>query len=413
MAMASSFIDLTQGIPRECITCDGPTCENRAPTKRCSRCRTEYYCSIKCQRARWDEHRPYCVPLEQMIQASDDSVPLDPSIFEKSTVGSDQDHECPICYSQPMDQPVQLKSCRHSFCTRCLVEWQKKARFQSNTVGASPCPLCRQDAENIETTLLEQSHMLASEANMRKSLDEAQRTELREKAIECTDKLLSAPNAHYQAYATKAEILIELGRGKDALDCLDEMIAENKRNMDHPMIKMIQQKEEAEARGDYDESQRLEDACVQLYESEGTIPMRLNLKQKFHLYLSKSKAFQTMEDWENAARCYSSAMMTINEPDEVSPIEMRKAFMGMARCAYMVGEYERSIAASNMALEMNRHFDEVHKYKALSFRALGQLDEAIETMNRAVLYETPWKPENIKVALKLYHELIEERAAKE
>ena len=38
--------DLTKGIPRDCIVYDGSECTAPAPEKRCSRCRTVYYCSL-------------------------------------------------------------------------------------------------------------------------------------------------------------------------------------------------------------------------------------------------------------------------------------------------------------------------------------------------------------------------------
>eukprot|EP00977_Amphora_coffeiformis_P007011 scaffold1519_cov166-Amphora_coffeaeformis.AAC.11 len=70
--------------------------------------------------------------------------------------------------------------------------------------------------------------------------------------------------------------------------------------------------------------------------------------------------------------------------------------MGLAECAYKAGMYDRVFPASEAALEMNRAFDQVHHYRALAFKALGKMDEAIDTMNRAILYETPWNNENIR-----------------
>ena len=36
-------------------------CRQTKNTKRCSRCKHAYYCSITCQREDWNRHRPYCV----------------------------------------------------------------------------------------------------------------------------------------------------------------------------------------------------------------------------------------------------------------------------------------------------------------------------------------------------------------
>jgi hypothetical protein len=50
----------------------------------------------------------------------------------------------------------------------------------------------------------------------------------------------------------------------------------------------------------------------------------------------------------------------------------------------------------------------VYKYKALAQKAPGDLDAAIATVNRAVLYETPWDDNNRRIALAMYDELLAE-----
>lgn len=82
--------------------------------------------------------------------------------------------------------------------------------------------------------------------------------------------------------------------------------------------------------------------------------------------------------------------------------------MGLARCAFELGVYEKCLASSEAALDFNRHFPGVHKYKALSEKALGDIDAAIQTMNRAVLCE--WDEDNKAENLKLYKELLEDKA---
>ena len=79
--------------------------------------------------------------------------------------------------------------------------------------------------------------------------------------------------------------------------------------------------------------------------------------------------------------------------------------MGLCRCFYELGDYERAQAAGSAALEMNRHFPGAHKYIALAQKESGDLDAAIVTMNRAVLYETPWSEENMAETKNLFEEL--------
>jgi hypothetical protein len=56
----------------------------------------------------------------------------------------------------------------------------------------------------------------------------------------------------------------------------------------------------------------------------------------------------------------------------------------------------------NAAIEMNRHYPGVHKYKTLAQQQLHLLHDATMTMNQASLYETPWDEENQKEYIQLY-----------
>lgn len=66
----------------------------------------------------------------------------------------------------------------------------------------------------------------------------------------------------------------------------------------------------------------------------------------------------------------------------------------LCRCYYELGDYNRAIAAGSQAFKLNRHYAGTHKYVALAYSAKGNLKEAERTMNRAVLYETPWDEDN-------------------
>jgi tetratricopeptide (TPR) repeat protein len=336
--------------------------------------------------------------------------PLDRSLLQPTPAADAT--ECPICLERPPREPVTLKQCQHTYCTVCLVEWQQQLRRAK--VGARPpfpCPMCRQDVEDVEQSMMEHAALLAGEANMRKSLDDVARRSLRQEALDCLDRLLMAPNASVQAYVYKAQILVDMDMGREAIRCIDDLLIENEKRMNHPLLRLIQQQEEAEARGDYDESDRLAEESVQYYNDHGTAPTRLHPQSMFGVYTLKSRACEVVEEWEGALRANDKAFLLLKQPDDAPAVELRKLFMGTARCAYMAKQYEKSIASSEMAIEMNRHFDGVHKYMALSLKELGKLDEAIDTMNRAVLYEAPWKPEIGRQALQLYRELVAERDA--
>ena len=46
-------------ICRECIPCDG-SCGRTDPSNQCERCHLSYYCSKKCQKRHWKDHREDC-----------------------------------------------------------------------------------------------------------------------------------------------------------------------------------------------------------------------------------------------------------------------------------------------------------------------------------------------------------------
>lgn len=171
----------------------------------------------------------------------------------------------------------------------------------------------------------------------------------------------------------------------------------------------MHQQEQAEARGDVMESKQWEDECLRRFGQHGAPPPFLGLSGLVHLQMTRSEAWEIAGDMQQAIQCYQTALGKIPAPDSIDAVLERKLFMGLSRVAFLAGQYEMSIGASGAALEMNCHFDEAHKYKALSLQALDRLGEAVETMNRAVLYETPWNVKNTEKALKLYQELVAEQ----
>ncbi len=83
--------------------------------------------------------------------------------------------------------------------------------------------------------------------------------------------------------------------------------------------------------------------------------------------------------------------------------------MGFSRCYYELGQYDKAMNAGLMAIEMNRHFPQIHRYVALSQKASGDLSSAIKTMKHEVLYEAPWSEETMQFNNNLLRELINEQ----
>jgi tetratricopeptide (TPR) repeat protein len=254
---------------------------------------------------------------------------------------------------------------------------------------------------------MEQAALLAGEANMRKSLDEEARQNLRKEALDCLDRLHVAlkPNASVQAYIYKAQILVELRMGREAIQCIHELLTENQKRMDHPLALLIRQQKQT---GDFDESKRLQEACVNYFNEHGNPSTMLHPLSMFDIYVLQSRAYQFMDEWQSAMRSYCQALQSLDQSADGPAAGERKLYISMSRCAYLAKDYRTSIESSERAILINRQFDEVHKCKALSLRKLGKMDEAIVTMNRAVLYEATVGGQK---ALQLYRELVAERAA--
>lgn len=60
----SDVFDQFEDDPK-CAGCGDPA------TMRCSRCKTEWYCSRECQLSRWKEHKKLCVVLSEIKQEED------------------------------------------------------------------------------------------------------------------------------------------------------------------------------------------------------------------------------------------------------------------------------------------------------------------------------------------------------
>ncbi|KAL7491315.1 hypothetical protein ACHAWT_002009 [Skeletonema menzelii] len=112
------------------------------------------------------------------------------------------------------------------------------------------------------------------------------------------------------------------------------------------------------------------------------------------LLLQAEYIHQADENWEQALGIYHRILMASYEVEDhndiATPPQWRQVYMGINRCSYMLGMYDKCISAGTAAVEMNRNFPQVHRYIALAHEANGDHAEAIKTMKHAILYEAPW-----------------------
>jgi len=121
-----------------------------------------------------------------------------------------------------------------------------------------------------------------------------------------------------------------------------------------------------------------------------------------HVSKYASKGLFTVGIFYTICGCIRSWLRKQEKKHSSTIMQQRSCWNELCRCYYKLGEYDRAIRAGSCALEMNRHYVGVHKYVALAHKAKGNLEEAQRTMNRAVLFETPWDEDNRRTQTQLF-----------
>jgi len=391
-------------ISRECIECDAG-CGTACPEKRCSRCHTVYYCSPLCQRHHWKIHKPDCRYLNEMRGMF---VGIEKKDSGDDTV-VDTNVECGICLEDHISNPVVLPGCKHVFCFSCLQEWKRFVENSPIHVRKSTCPYCRaempSDITGDKDRLFERAQLYAARASM-KPKGSKERREYFDSALADINELLKDHEEDLQFLWSKTGILLlDSSNPAAAVDVVNKMAEIDARGRENADLLngMLAQVQAAMAVGDEDEAERIlievkafkvEIGSIKVIGNPLEVPVRI------------AEVYQAAGEWVEAKERYTALFIKMEDDLHFgSPPLQRRVVMGMSHCIYELGKYEGAIELGSMAIEMNRHFPGVHKYVALSQKASGDLDAAIRTMTRAVLYETPWDDQNVNEARKLLNEL--------
>ena len=218
--------------------------------------------------------------------------------------------------------------------------------------------------------------------------DSEQRNQLFDIYLAEVNDLLQNDEKHMQLFFSKGHILFMDGRDLSAaIKCFEQLRTMNTMAIDNSTLisKLLDQSRVTMIMGDEEEADRL------MTEAE---LLALETQQRAHpteILLSLAEAYQGDSKWMKAMDVYRSLLEQMYDETQVlmTPPQQRRIFMVMSQCLYELGKYEQSIECGTAAIEMNRHFTQVHKYVALAQKASGHLEASITTMKRAVLYETP------------------------
>lgn len=321
---------------------------------------------------------------------------------------------CYICLDEPPKDPYQIPGCGHIFCFNCLRRWQSHAKkdpsLKYNPNNQASCPACRRtDTPDLEKSATENARLYATRAS-NADLEGREREEYRQKALAELDRVSDSqtPQTHAQVLITKGEILKDLGRYDEAIEAFQEILklCEVGTEAKIEIEKLMPRLEKAMDEGREDEAEALMNQMEPLLDKK----QYAGLEKDFmgtHLTIAEMKEDQ--EEWDAAIEIYKWKVMAAMEYDDTdtrplnfTAVDQRRLYMGMSRCMYHKAEYQKAIELGLSAIEMNRHFPQVHKYVALSQKASGDMDAALRTMARAVHYETPWDDVNKTKCLEMY-----------
>ena len=109
----------------------------------------------------------------------------------------------------------------------------------------------------------------------------------------------------------------------------------------------------------------------------------------------KAQAYSDCGKWKDAVKSYKPLIREFMQRGEY-PSHTDLMIIDCSRALYELRKYDEAIEYGKLAIELNRSLPGVHKYVALSQKAKGDIDEAKQTMSRAILYEKYWDKDNIQ-----------------
>ena len=114
----------------------------------------------------------------------------------------------------------------------------------------------------------------------------------------------------------------------------------------------------------------------------------------------QAEAYAALGNWEETGKIYEALYKACVQRGWHIHV-----LMGLAQTKYELGKYDEAIEYSNIAIEAFRQCPGVHKYVALSQKAMGDIDAAAKTISRAILYEEHWDKVNMQTNKQLLREL--------
>jgi tetratricopeptide (TPR) repeat protein len=391
-------------ISRQCITCDGPRCDQVAPSKSCSRCKIYYYCSRNCQKQHWNVHKEYC---QIIVDRKERNIFLE---AEKKPANL----ECGICLEEHSDRRVLVPGCNHGFCYPCLIEWRDIDDEESiDREDKTYCPLCRKHIEDgVENDVMCRAKLYGVRA-ARKGIGEQEKKEHLQVAFAELGKVLSANNKEslIKPLLVKADILRNVGDYRQATSVLKE-VSEMYKDAKSHTDRMYSFLAESRARSFLSESEKntFRNRVEELKNTRNELLLTGVQSERLNILQLKTQLAELkcdLGDFEEALAILDGGLTQIHEED-LSTREARQRCFVHLRCNLGCRQYDNVIKGCKPALSAKngRSFAPLYKYMALAQRQKGDVKGAAITINKALLYVSLCEEEDTREEfLKLYEEL--------
>jgi tetratricopeptide (TPR) repeat protein len=354
---------------------------------------------------------------------------------------------CSICLSESVEHPIVLPECGHTFCFGCLVQWQNytqnsylTTRNQRSSSPQGRCPNCRESIPvSIVDTAIEKAQLYAAagrltdmvydhhlksenetvtetvEGSMEFFTDERQEKFCR-MALEQINQVLNADPTNIVALCTKGEIFRHV-MPQEAIDAiqevlrLDEEAVKTKEKLDQVVkdldefrAQMDETLTEAEIEDDNhpmveEWGRRVEAAETLVNETKRGAQLNNGPFRLYQIKVLLAEAYESAREYKKAEAVYNEMlkeMFQLSDEDylKLRPPISRMIQSGASRCYFHLNDFDRAKVLAQMSMGMNRHFPGIHILLAQAQWALNEQQEAIRTMCRGVLYETPWDESN-------------------
>ena len=256
------------------------------------------------------------------------------------------------------------------------------------------------------------------------------------KALDYAEALLDENSNNQAAKILQGRILGLLGEHDLGLTLLRESLAKlqssnNTSQQQDKVDQLLQQVKQYMIQGQVEEAEALLEEIQNLRNQK--FALFVQPSDLIDLQLSIAELEQDSNDWSScqqtlralvtgtstsAATATNTAATTTtttttdggggsnNEGVTMTPDQQLKVFTAFSKCCFHQKQYDKAIEFGNMAIDMNRHYPQVHKHVILSHYEKGDVQQAQSVANRAILYETPWDEQNKRRNQAMYFQLF-------